>query len=323
MKLPSSLLLFSLFLVLCFEPIKSQTSSLLLFGKVLSKKGNTITTTVYTLNTQKPNSKPNPLITYNATLVNPDGQAIGITLVPSSDFLYWSDSGSNQIHSCQISNCPATLKVVVSGLNEPQGMVASKEGLYFIDSGDVYGTGETTIQYFDFSNQKQIILLTSNNHSFDQSGIPRSVALGNKGLYVGADNGVYFLNLSNPPPFKLQQLLSGVPNQTDPLIAEGIKMFNNQIYFSRFYGGIYSAALDGTKVSQFANSKYVTFSVDIDAKKGELYFMGMEGIGVASLSPPHSQKLICNECGNNVGIVLYTSTSISNQEREMRVIDSF
>merc|ERR1711907_22823 len=95
---------------------------------------------------------------------------------------------------------------------------------------------------------------------FSRMGIPRGMVLHNHSLIIAADSAI--ARVSTEGEGLLEILASQVPDG-EGVLAQGIQLSDSRdlLWFSRFYGGLYSLDLGSKRVSKVANSTYGTFGL--------------------------------------------------------------
>jgi len=214
---------------------------------------------ILSLNLQDLSEEPETLLEYSVGQ-NSDGSLMGFCAMQG--LIFWADSSSDCLYSFAEKR-----KEILCDLNEPQGIYCSNETfphLYFIDSGQHYGTGVTSINVVDVSTKEVTTLSSNKNNStcFDNTGEPRGIFFRNNKVYVASDWSLWTLgNFSRSCGDQNKYLGPGdIPDlDGEPIIAESLVIQESDIWFTRFYGGVYR--ISDNKVMKYAETKYGTFDI--------------------------------------------------------------
>ena len=261
-----------------------------------------------------------------------EGLVTGVTVArrpPGPVFwtLFWADTMNGDIRSTPIDGASnSTMAILVAGLNEPLGLTVDEDSLgefrafdnplnlYFIDSAERWSKhGPTSINKVSIDMQKvhgNVTILTTN---FSQTGTPRCLSLKNRTLVFGADNGIGTLNKALNPQAQ-PELIYGMP---ECHISEGLvtEQASSTIYFSKFYGGIYSLDSNvpgNSSLRLLEKSTYGTFG--LSSSGGRLYYTQTTAMppGVSLNGDifeydigTSKTRIVCLKCtsGSNVAVV--------------------
>jgi len=244
------------------------------------------------------------LETNNSTIlldydIGPNGQGSLMGFCAMKGKIFWGDSSSNCLYGFQ--NVQEEIKC---GLNEPQGLFCSNEtypNLYLIDSGQHYGTGVTSILKIDV-NSKSILTLSSNaddSGCFDPTGEPRGIFVQNDEIYLSSDWSLWTLGNRTKSCAEEKRFLGpgDVPNlDGEPIIAESLAVVGDDVWFTRFYGGIYIQS--NKKVSQYAETNYGTFGIN---------FINATNFLVTSIMDDKDTKLLLFDLETKTNLTITTS----------------